>query len=326
MIGCGAVADLYYAPALKQLVAEGLVEVAGAFDPDPAAAARFGAKFPSAAVTGSLTTLLGFPLDLAVVASPPRFHAEQTMAALEAGIAVHCEKPLATSHDQGRRMADAAAKAGLPLSVGMMRRHFPATRAIRRLIGAGAIGTLQTIECFEGGPFRWPVRSPAYFLAGDGNGGVLQDIGIHCLDLLCWWLGPPLECRYEDDAMGGVEANCRIALRFGTCSATVRLSRDWARPNCHVIRGSRGWIRWPVEEVARFEWGAAESPLVGHVAMEEGTGARATFHDAFVAQLRAAIAGESFVPAESALPALDLVDLCYRTRQPMAMPWLKERG
>ena len=41
MIGCGAVADLYYAPALKQLTAEGLVEVAGAFDPDPTAAARY---------------------------------------------------------------------------------------------------------------------------------------------------------------------------------------------------------------------------------------------------------------------------------------------
>jgi predicted dehydrogenase len=69
------------------------------------------------------------------------------------------------------------------------------------------------VEAFEGGQFDWPVRSTGYFTRAQSGGGVLQDIGTHVLDLLAWWFGEPEALLYEDDAMGGVEANCRIRVR-----------------------------------------------------------------------------------------------------------------
>ena len=44
--------------------------------------------------------------------------------------------------------------------------------------------------------------------------GYCLDIGVHALDLLSWWWGHPDEIVYEDDAMGGVEANCHIRFAF----------------------------------------------------------------------------------------------------------------
>jgi len=176
------VAQLYYRPALETLEREGLLRLVAAHDPDAAALARFCATFPSARRSGSFSDLLEQRPGLVIIASPPRHHADQTVAALEAGADVHCEKPLAPDLVAGERMvAAAAAAAGRRLTVGMLRRHFPATQVIGRLLATGAIGPLQSVDCFEGGPFAWPVQSPDYFRPTAGAAGVLQDIGTHCL-------------------------------------------------------------------------------------------------------------------------------------------------
>ncbi len=300
------------------LEAAGEARLVAVFDPDPAAMQAVCARLPNARACASYEDLLTADLDLVLVASPPRRHAEQTIAALARGLAVHCEKPLAMSGDEAARMVAAAQAAGRPLTEGLVRRRFPSVRAIADLLHRGVIGELASVEVFEGGPFDWPVSSPAYFSRAESGGGVLRDLGPHVFDLLIGWLGEPqlIECR--DDARGGVEANARVVLDFGGVRARVRFSRDWARPNRFVFQGAAGRIIWTPYETDRLllEFDGQVAALV----LEKG----GDFQDAFTAQLRAAISGapEAGRGQEPGLAALAMIDLCYARRQPMAEPWI----
>ena len=337
--GCGAVTAEYHAPALELLEGEGLVEVTGLFDPDRTARAAIARTFPGAQVASELDALLERKPDLVIVASPPRFHAEQTIRALEAGCSVLCEKPLATTAADAEAMVAAADAAGLLLAVGMVRRYLPATRTIRDLLARGALGELREVRCFEGGPFDWPVRSESYFDRSESGGGVFLDIGAHAIDLLTWWLGPPTAVDYADDAMGGVEANCRLRLSYPGFDVDVHLSRDWARPNEYGLFGSRGWLRWTVNEADAFRVGLNGDELASEIRLHEArvenglpaTGPpAANYHQSFTDQVRSvvrAIRGEEapVVHGAEALESMRLIERCYRERSLLSMPWLSER-
>ncbi|NOH01804.1 MAG: Gfo/Idh/MocA family oxidoreductase [Chloroflexi bacterium] len=101
LVGCGAVSKLYYVPALKQLESLRQVQVAALFDPDPANLAQIHQEFPGAAQVRDFDELTGLGLDLAIVASPPQYHAGQTIHLLQAGWPVLCEKPMALSVAEG---------------------------------------------------------------------------------------------------------------------------------------------------------------------------------------------------------------------------------
>ena len=332
--GCGAVTLLYYLPALKALEAEGRARVVALFDPDPGALAELGHSFSAALATTSFDELLASGLGLLVVASPPRFHAEQALMALARGIAVHCEKPLALTAGEGAEILRAALAAGRNVSVGLVRRSFPAVHAIAGLLARKAIGKLESVDVFEGGPFAWPVRSVGYFSREQSGGGILRDIGAHALDLLIGWLGKPEFGHYEDDAMGGVEANCRIGLRFGGTPVNVRLSRDWERPNRYLFKGNEGWVSWTPWEPNRVELGLGGSGVQGALALHASAPGATTalgapapdFPDAFTAHLRAAVDGlgspEPATAQSLGLHALELIDQCYARRTAIEAPWL----
>lgn len=325
--GCGAVSEIYYGPTLRVLAREGRVEVVALSDPDCARRDTLGAMFPRAARCHDLTSVLESGPDLLIVASPPRRHAEQALAALAAGVHVLCEKPLAISLTEAQRMADAEASSARLLAVAMVRRQMPAARTIRTVIAREMLGQLRSFEVFEGGPFDWPVHGPQYFDPRAGGCGVLLDIGAHVLDLLVWWLGSPSTTAAEDDAMGGIEANARLTLSYGDSSGVVRLSRDWRRPNHVTLHGSKGSLRWSLEEVGRVVVTLdGDEPLE----LRAPAGAPATFLDCFHGQLYGvldAIAGEpaDVVHAADLLPSIAIIENAYRAGALMAMPWLSAR-
>jgi predicted dehydrogenase len=251
---------------------------------------------------------------------------------------VLCEKPLATKAADAEAMIDAADAAGRLLAVGMVRRYLPATQAIRELLARDALGELHEVHCFEGGPFEWPVRSESYFERSESGGGVFLDIGSHVHDLLTWWLGTPETVEYADDAMGGVEANCRLRLSHAGFEVDVRLSRDWARPNEYRLSGSRGWLQWTANEADRFRMGSSGAEYASeirlHEALVEGdlTTAgppAANYHRSFVEQIRSvvrAVRGEDapVVRGAEALESVRLIERCYAERSLLPMPWLGE--
>jgi predicted dehydrogenase len=335
VLGCGAVTSIYYAPALLQLERSQLVRVAALFDPDREALLEVERQFRSARRMKDSKDLVG--ADLAIVASPPQHHAQQSIDALRAGVAVLCEKPMALSLPQGEAMVAAAEDAGGLLAVGLVRRFLPATQAIRLILAQRMLGELSSVACFEGGPFRWPARTPSFF--DRSQGGVLLDIGPHMLDLLVWWLGVPQAIEYEDDAMGGVAANCRFLLRYESgLRVKGHLSRDWELPNRYHFDCAGGWMNWTPMEPGFVEIGFHDSPFTLHAELHQNSicfaqpaaGRRGiTFEQAFVAQIENLVQvlrgnASLVVPAVEALTSLSVITQCLEQRRLMKIPWFAE--
>ena len=337
LVGCGAVTKLYYIPALRELERLGQVHVAALFDPNSANVATIQQAFPAAAPVREFDELTRLTLDLAIVASPPQFHSSQTIRLLQAGISVLCEKPMALSVAKGEAMVTAALDAQRLLAIGLVRRFLPAAQTIHHLLSRNIFGNIKTFTFTEGRVFKWPVQSASYFR----DNGVLRDIGVHILDLLIWWWGEPEEIIYEDDAMGGVDLNCRMQLKFPQgFTGEIQLSREFRLPNACVIQCSDGTINWDIDESNRVRIGfhdsrySLESQLHQVKSMDNGLivagPIAADFHQCFVNQIKnviAAIRGTEslMVPGEAGLASLRAIEHCYSQRTLMDMPWFGER-
>ena len=141
------------------------------------------------AMGGSLEELLDLGLDGVVIATPSALHAGQAIAALERGVAVFCQKPLARTAAETQRVVDAARAADRLLGVDLSYRQTAGMRAVRELVRRGELGTIYAIDLvFHNayGPDKAWFRDPA--LSG---GGCVIDLGIHLVDLALWSLGFP---------------------------------------------------------------------------------------------------------------------------------------
>jgi predicted dehydrogenase len=324
--GCGAVTRLYAIPALRRLADRGLLTVAAVYDPDRGAAESAGRALGTARIATSYADLLG-GADLVLLAGPPGVRREQGGAAIADGVAVLAEKPLAATAADARRLVEEAAAAGVTLGTGLVRRQIPATRAMHWLISGRALGAIERVEWFEGGPFSWPVASRDYFSRSQ-FGGVLADIGTHVLDLAGWWFGELTVQDYEDDAMGGVEANCRIRLGAGGAVIEVRLSRDWGRPNRVVVTGQRGRIVWQTEDLATIAVeldGAADGQRLGLEAPPAPLDFVACYALQVEELLRLRRDGSPSPTAAAGAAVATVVERCRSQRRLMTMDWFSPR-
>ena len=191
IVGTGAIAD-FHAEAIAAYPA---AELVGALDVDPARALAFAEKWSIEHTFSSFDALIaahqdGGDFDVVHICTPPGVHAEQTIAALEAGMHVVVEKPPALSLEQLDAMTDAAERTGRRLAVVFQQRTGTAAAHVRDLLDRGALGRPLVATCQT----LW-YRDPAYFdvpwrgtWASEGGGPTLGH-GIHQLDLLAWLLG-----------------------------------------------------------------------------------------------------------------------------------------
>jgi predicted dehydrogenase len=139
-------------------------------------------------------------LDLAVVASPNRFHVSLARAAVAAGLAVVVDKPLAASADEAATLVRAAEERAVPLTVFQNRRWDGDFLTVRRLLDTGQLGTVRRFESrFE----RWrPALSGGWRESGDPEdaGGLLYDLGSHLVDQALQLFGPAAQVYAELEA------------------------------------------------------------------------------------------------------------------------------
>lgn len=340
VIGCGAVTQILYTPLLARLELAGVLEIVALVDPNPESIAHVGKTLSTARPYQDLQAMLAdYKPDLAIIAAPHRFHADIATACLERGIHVLCEKPMALTLADCDRMVKAADDAGCLLAVGHFRRFFPSTKMVKDILSAGILGAVRSFRFLDGEIYNWPAQTASPFKRAEAGGGVLIDIGAHTIDLLLWWLGDEAEVRYQDDAMGGVEANCRIYLRMiGGAKGIVQLSRDCPLPNRYIIECEKGWVAYRCDVVDRIEWGLYDSDYgINAEIRRMVTPTQATmrelgsdlpgYYDCFAAQLEnvvAAIHGAEalHVPGTEALKSVALIEKCYNNRALLEMPWL----
>jgi hypothetical protein len=338
LIGCGAISELYYVPCLLALSKQESLTISAIVDPDPRRLSSIGICFPSAFQIKGLDSFDGTAIDLAIIASPQRFHAEQAITMLKQGLHVLCEKPLSSNLGEAEMMVSAAHEANRLLAVGLFRRFWPITQYVKDLLIGEDLGPPLRFHWSEGGVFNWPAATPSFFRKESSPGGVFADLGAHVLDLLLHWFGSVADLDYRDDAMGGLESNALLDLRFANgVSGQVRLSRDTPIPNMATIEFERGTLTLQpghVDEVAlSFKHSAFGVKAALFQKSEAPASAPAswvssrTYAQSFMEQICnicRAIRGEEslLVPATEALPSMALIDQCYANRRLMAMPWL----
>lgn len=132
-------------------------------------------------------------LDAVLVVTPNFLHAEVTIAALDRGLHVLCEKPMATSVRDATRMMEAARRAGKILQIGQQMRYTPLYERMAALVKEGRIGAVQFASgnLFRGdwNPRSWRHGSTNWrFLTALAGSSLLED-GIHEIDVIHWLVG-----------------------------------------------------------------------------------------------------------------------------------------
>jgi 1,5-anhydro-D-fructose reductase (1,5-anhydro-D-mannitol-forming) len=201
VLGCGDITDKRGAPAINAQADSRLV----CFHSRTASLAEeFARRHGAPRWTTRREEALADPEVTAVyVATEHHRHCEDVVACAEAGKHVMCEKPMANSVAECRRMIEACAAKGVALQIAYYRRYYPKMVRMKELLDSGAIGEPVTAHIHLSGrlaresitPNNWRLNAEI------SGGGALVDTGSHRLDLLCWLLGEPdrvaafAECR-----------------------------------------------------------------------------------------------------------------------------------
>jgi predicted dehydrogenase len=205
---------------------------------------------------------------------PNDTHAEPCIAAAEAGKHILCEKPLARTADESKRMLDAVEKAGVKHMVAFNYRFVPAVRQIRNLIDSGALGQIYHWRAVYLQEWIMPHYNEKKIWRLDkdvAGSGALGDLGAHIIDLAHYLVGDVksigaltktfIEERELPDGsgMGKVDVDDAFvaALEFqngalGTLEAT-RFGGGRKNYNCFEINAEKGSIRFNLERMNELE-------------------------------------------------------------------------
>jgi len=331
LIGYGLAGSVFHAPLIAATPGLSLAAVVTG---NPERAARVRAKHPGAAVVGGVEQLWPLNLDLVVVASPNRLHVAHATAALEAGVAVVVDKPLAVTADQARALADRAELLGLPLSVFQNRRWDGDFLTVAELVRGGGLGDVYRFESrFE----RWrPQLKGGWRELGDPAeaGGLLYDLGSHLVDQALTLFGPAtevyaeLDCRRpggqaDDDAFvalrhaGGTRSHLWMSAVAGDLGPRFRVLGSDRAYVVHGLDGQEAALR-SGRTPADPGWGVTPPADYGRLGAGADTAAQPTLPGAYqryYAGIAEALHGRAPVPvdARDAVATLTVLEAARRS-------------
>lgn len=170
---------------MESLHLNGLAEVAGICDPVQENLDAALAVAPEARVFSSFDEILESDVDGVVIATPSALHAEQSIAALNKGKAVFCQKPLGRNATETEAVVEAARNHNLLLGVDLCYRH-TCFRQIHDIIQSGELGQIYAAELtFHN---AWGPGKDWFYDPKLSGGGCVVDLGIHLIDLALWTL------------------------------------------------------------------------------------------------------------------------------------------
>lgn len=160
-------------------------------DADVARAEQCAARWGFERSHGDWQQLISDPaVNVVAITTPNLLHFPMAMAALEAGKAVYCEKPLAVTLEQAREMQAAARKAGVVTRVGYNYQHNPIIGLAKQMIEGGELGRIVSFQGEFSEDFMGDGRSPWSWRCEEAHaGGALADLGSHLLAMARYLLG-----------------------------------------------------------------------------------------------------------------------------------------
>lgn len=136
-------------------------------------------------------------VDLICITTPPKFHREMTLAAIENRKHVLCEKPMAMNVAEARQMTDAAKDAGVLALIDHELRFQPGRLRAYEMIREGTIGKIRHAKCHFQAPHRGDPSGPWNWWSDiEQGGGALGAIASHIIDSFHWFLGTPISSVY----------------------------------------------------------------------------------------------------------------------------------
>jgi predicted dehydrogenase len=184
LIGCGDIARKRVAPALVALEKSSLHAIARSH---AELAQSFAKEFGAKTWYVDWRDLIRDPeIDAVYIATPVALHAEQTIAAAKQGKHVLCEKPMALSAKECRRMMHACKRQGVTLGIAYYRHMYPVILRIKEIFASGEVGKplLAGIKAFEN--FNPPLDHPRHWILEKrfSGGGPMKDFGCHRIEVL----------------------------------------------------------------------------------------------------------------------------------------------
>lgn len=221
-----------YAQALSRSSTAHLV---GVFDEDPGLGHSV-ADDAGAAYTDDLAGLLGSDeVSAVVVCSPTSQHRAHVEAAARAGLAVLCEKPVATTTEDAVAMIEATRAAGVELQVAFVSRFVPAVQSVKAAVDRGALGEVLGLRAGNRGRPPLPPGYPDWITdPSHSGGGALIDHSVHLTDLVRHLTGQEVRAVAAETGSllwsSGVEDCALLSVRLGD-GAVGSLDPSWSVPS-----------------------------------------------------------------------------------------------
>jgi len=182
IVGCGGIASHH----AKSYVEVGGAELCAFCDVSAERAERLAQEFGGRAYTDLGEMLDGEELQAVSLLTPPAVRFEPVRAIAEHGVHIFCEKPLATSVEEARKLIDVTRENGVHLLVAVCHRFHEPVRRVRELLDEGKMGEVKMFRNRFGYRFGMPLEELK------GRGGILLDNGAHSVDLFRFLAGEPV--------------------------------------------------------------------------------------------------------------------------------------
>lgn len=181
-----------------------------AMDPRPDRLAEAPKSVPTVQGFSALETALSQASGFSgiVICSPPKFHVEQALAAVEMGLPVFLEKPVSPDAPSAARLMDAVRRGGVPFLLGYTYRWWKPIREFKRRLEEGAVGKVCHVRCVMSAHLAdwhsWERYQDFFMASKDLGGGALLDES-HFIDLMLWFFGMPVQLFAKVERLSSLE-------------------------------------------------------------------------------------------------------------------------
>lgn len=256
IIGCGDVTEVKSGPAFNKVKDSSLVAV---MRRDAAKAKDYAQRHNVCKWYGDANALINDPeVNAIYIATPPSYHEEYTIAAVNAGKPVYVEKPMALNAAGAKRMENAATAKNVKLAVAHYRREQPMFKKIKQLLTDNAIGDIRfaRLEFYKKSLSKKELEIPKNAWRVDAaiaGGGLFHDLAPHQLDLMYYFFGAADKVKgialnqqrlynADDIVAGNIVFRNEVLFNGLWC---FNVAEDEEKDSCEIV-GTKGKIQFAV--------------------------------------------------------------------------------
>jgi hypothetical protein len=252
IIGCGDVTEVKSGPAFNLVANSILIAV---MRRNQQKAADYAKRHQVPYWFDDANKLIAHPeVNAIYIATPPKYHEEYVLAAINAGKSVYVEKPMSTHVAACKRMNEAADKAGVKFCVAHYRRALPKFNEIKKILDSKRIGDIRAVNITTFKSALFPPVTKSWRVNPDIAGaGLFYDLAPHQLDLVNWFFGDVISSHgyaakqahlYDaEDIVTGIAMLENKILFTGNWCFTVAKEQE---KDCFEIIGAKGKISFSV--------------------------------------------------------------------------------